>query len=306
MSVVGFDVGNDTSCVALARKRGIDVLMNKESKRETPSCISFGDKMRFMGTDGAAKISMSPTHTVHQLKRLIGKMFADAEVQADVAKLPFSVTAAPDGGILVNVLFCNERHSFTPEQLMAMVLVDLKKICEAEGGIAVVDCCISVPAFFTEQERYAVLAAASTAGLNCLRLINETTATAIAYGIYKTDLPETEPINVVFVDIGHAHTQVGGWPQPPAARTCAWAPAGRAAVRRRARVRSGPRRAAPPRAAGTTPSRPSPAQLTAQLTAQRRVRRAGVGGVLQARGAAGQEPRVGPELRRPGPGRGAV
>ena len=224
MSVVGFDVGNDTSCVALARKRGIDVLMNKESKRETPSYISFGEKMRFLGTDGAAKISMSPTNTVHQLKRLIGKRWADPEVQADVAKLPFSVTAAPDGGVLVNVMFCNERQSFTPEQLMAMVLVDLKKIAEAEGGSPVVDCCISVPAFYTEQERYAMLAAASTAGLNCLRLINETTATAIAYGIYKTDF--VDPVNVVFVDIGHAATQV----RRPVGLT---PPAGGAAMRSR-------------------------------------------------------------------------
>jgi hypothetical protein len=208
MSVVGFDVGNDASCVALARKRGIDVLMNKESKRETPSCISFGEKMRFLGTDGAAKISMNPKNTVNQLKRLIGKKFKDPQVQTDISKLPFSVTEGPDGGLLVNVMYCNERHSFTPEQLMAMVLVDLKKIAEAEGGIPVVDCCISVPAFYTEAERYAMLAAASTAGLNTLRLINETTATAIAYGIYKTDLPETDPVNVAFVDIGHAATQV--------------------------------------------------------------------------------------------------
>jgi heat shock protein 4 len=269
MSVVGFDVGNDTSCVALARKRGIDVLMNKESKRETPSCISFGDKMRFMGTDGAAKISMNPKNTVHQLKRLIGKRWADPEVQADVAKLPFSVTAAPDGGILVNVMFCNERQSFTPEQLMAMVLVDLKKIAEAEGGIPVVDCCISVPAFYTEQERYAMLAAASTAGLNCLRLINETTATAIAYGIYKTDLPETDPVNVVFVDIGHAATQVrrsraapppacvpGGVPALPAWPSLPATPAGGAGPGRRtclprpgAQLRRRPAADSPPRPA---------------------------------------------------------
>ena len=113
MSVVGFDVGNDASCVALARKRGIDVLMNKESKRETPSVISFGDKMRFLGTDGAAKISMSPKNTVHQVKRLIGKRFADPQVQADIARLPFSVTEGAGGGLLVaGVTDCSRPPSY--------------------------------------------------------------------------------------------------------------------------------------------------------------------------------------------------
>lgn len=204
------DVGNDTSCVALARKRGVDVLMNKESKRETPSMVSFGDKMRFLGTDAYGKVSMNPKNTPHQLKRLLGKKFADPDVQADIQRFPFKVTAAPDGGCLVHVTFCNEPASFTPEQLMAMLLVDLKKIAEVEGGIPVTDCVLSVPAFYTEAERYAMLNAAFIAGLNPLRLINETTATALAYGIYKTDLPETDPVNVLFFDMGHSSTQVCG------------------------------------------------------------------------------------------------
>mmetsp|Transcript_37740 Transcript_37740/g.84112 ORF Transcript_37740/g.84112 Transcript_37740/m.84112 type:complete len:814 (+) Transcript_37740:104-2545(+) len=208
MSVVGFDVGNDTSCVALARKRGIDVLLNNESKRETPAVVNFGEKMRFVGTAGSAKFSLAPQNTVHQLKRIIGKKFSDPALQADIQKFPFSVTEAPDGGCLVHVMYCNERHSFSPEQLMAMILVDLKKNAEKEAGIVVTDCAISVPTYFTESERYAMLNAASIAGLNCLRLINENTATALAYGIYKTDLPETDPVHVAFVDVGHSSTQV--------------------------------------------------------------------------------------------------
>ncbi|GLC40661.1 hypothetical protein PLESTB_000035600 [Pleodorina starrii] len=208
VSVVGFDVGNDTSCVALARKRGIDVIMNKESKRETPAAINFGDKMRFLGTDGAAKLGLQPQNTVYQLKRILGKKFQDPEVQADIAKLPYTVLEGPDGGCLIKVRYCNEEATFTPEQVMAMILVDLKHIAETEGGIPVTDCVLSVPTYFTEAERYAMLNAAQIAGVNCLRLINETTATALAYGIFKTDLPETDPVHVVFVDVGHSHTQV--------------------------------------------------------------------------------------------------
>ena len=91
---------------------------------------------------------------------------------------------------------------------MAMLLVDLRTLAEREHGAAVSDCVVSVPVYYTEPERHAMLAAAQIAGLNCLRLLNETTATALAYGIYKTDLPEAETLNVVFVDVGFAATQV--------------------------------------------------------------------------------------------------
>jgi heat shock 70kDa protein 4 len=215
MSVVGFDVGNDTSCVALARKKGIDVIMNKESTRETPSVVSFGDKMRFSGTDGAAKISMNPTNTVRDLKRLLGKKFDDPAVQADIKKMPFKVTKAPDGGLLVHVKYCNEMQAFTPEQLVAMVIVDLKKIAESDQGTVVIDCVVAVPTYYTEAERYAMLNATQIAGVNCLRVMNETTAAALAYGIYKTDLPETEVVHVVFVDIGHSSLQVRPRNQQP-------------------------------------------------------------------------------------------
>jgi heat shock protein 4 len=130
-------------------QRGIDVLMNKESKRETPAMVSFGDKMRFIGTDGAGKVSMNPKNTPHQLKRLLGKQFKDPAVQADLARLPFKVTEGPDGSCRVHVTFQNEPAQFSPEQLMGMILVDLKKIAEAESGIAVTDCAISVPTFYT-------------------------------------------------------------------------------------------------------------------------------------------------------------
>jgi heat shock 70kDa protein 4 len=207
-TVVGFDLGNDTSCVALARKGGIDVIQNKESKRETPTVVSFGEKMRFLGVDGASKLGLSPKNTVHQLKRLLGKKFLDPEVQADVARLPFTVKPAPDGGCLLEVQYANAVHLFTPEQVVAMALVDLKKIAEKEVGSAITDSVVSVPTYYTEAERYATLNAAAVAGINCLRVMNENTATALAYGIYKKDLPETDAVNVAFVDIGHTATQV--------------------------------------------------------------------------------------------------
>jgi heat shock protein 4 len=239
MSVVGLDVGNDASCVAVARKRGVDVLLNKESSRETPSMVSFGDKMRFLGTDAAGKVAMNPRNTVANLKRLLGKKFADPLVQAELPRLPFKVTEDPaGGGCLVHAAYGGEACTFTPEQLVAMVLVDLKRVAEAAGGVAPGashDACLSVPSYYTEAERHAMLAACHVADVKCLRLVNETTAIALAYGIYKTDLPAPAAgsaeaaaadaeaakaaaakgagagagdVKVVFVDIGHSATQV--------------------------------------------------------------------------------------------------
>ncbi|KAI4329269.1 hypothetical protein L6164_021553 [Bauhinia variegata] len=208
MSVVGFDFGNESCVVAVARQRGIDVVLNDESKRETPAVVCFGDKQRFIGTAGAASITMNPKNSISQIKRLIGRQFSDPELQRDLKSLPFLVTEGPDGYPLIHASYLGEVRTFTPTQVLAMVLSDLKGIAEKNLNAAVVDCCIGIPVYFTDLQRRAVLDAATVAGLHPLRLIHETTATALAYGIYKTDLPENDQLNVAFVDVGHASMQV--------------------------------------------------------------------------------------------------
>ncbi|KAJ0977863.1 hypothetical protein J5N97_013337 [Dioscorea zingiberensis] len=184
MSVVGFDLGNENCLVAVARQRGIDVVLNDESKRRR----------------------RPPLFVL--IKRLIGKKFSDPEIQSDIKTLPFLVTEGPDGFPLIHARYLGEQRAFTPTQLLAMVLSNLKSIAEKNLNIAVVDCCIGIPVYFTDLQRRAVIDAATIAGLHPLRLFHETTATALAYGIYKTDLPENDQINVAFIDIGHADMQV--------------------------------------------------------------------------------------------------
>ncbi|KAL3528783.1 hypothetical protein ACH5RR_008105 [Cinchona calisaya] len=208
MSVVGFDFGNESGVVAVARQRGIDVVLNDESKRETPAVVCFGEKQRFLGTAGAASSMMNPKNTISQIKRLIGRLFLDPELQSDLKALPFTVTEGPDGFPLIHARYLGEMRAFTPTQVLGMVFSDLKSIAEKNLNAAVVDCCIGIPVYFTDLQRRAVVDAATIAGLHPLRLIHETTATALAYGIYKTDLPENDQLNVAFVDIGHASMQV--------------------------------------------------------------------------------------------------
>ncbi|KAC9514760.1 hypothetical protein R6Q59_012987 [Mikania micrantha] len=208
MSVVGLDLGNESCVVAVARQRGIDVVLNDESKRETPALVCFGDKQRFIGTAGAASAMMNPKNTISQIKRLIGRPFSDPELQQDLKTLPFSVTEGPDGFPLIHAQYLGETRTFTPTQVMGMVFSNMKTIAEKNLNSAVVDCCIGIPIYFTDLQRRAVMDAATIAGLHPLRLMHETTATALAYGIYKTDLPENEQLNVAFIDIGHASMQV--------------------------------------------------------------------------------------------------
>ncbi|KAF8407027.1 hypothetical protein HHK36_006151 [Tetracentron sinense] len=208
MSVVGFDFGNESCIVAVARQRGIDVVLNDESKRETPAIVCFGEKQRFIGTAGAASTMMNPKNSISQIKRLIGRQFSDPELQRDLKALPFTVTEGPDGYPLIQARYLGEARTFTPTQVLGMVLSNMKSIAEKNLSAAVVDCCIGIPVYFTDLQRRAVLDAATIAGLHPLRLLHETTATALAYGIYKTDLPENDQLNVAFVDIGHASMQV--------------------------------------------------------------------------------------------------
>lgn len=208
MSVVGFDVGNESGVVGVARQRGIDVVLNEESKRETPMLVSFGESQRFLGVAGAATATMNPKNTVSQIKRLIGRKFSDPEVQKDIPAFPFKVTEGADGEILINVTYLNEARTFTPTQVLAMALSNLKLIAESNLGASVQDCVLGIPVYFTDAQRRAYLDAATIAGLNPLRLMHEPTATALAYGIYKTDLSDTEPLHVAFVDVGHSCMQV--------------------------------------------------------------------------------------------------
>lgn len=210
MSVVGFDIGQQTSYIAVARQGGIETIANEYSDRCTPTCISMGEKSRFMGASAKNQIITNFKNTIWCWKRLIGRKFDDPIVQNEIVKLPYKVVPEADGSPAVSVSYLGEQQTFRPEQLLAMMLTKLKETAEVNLKTKVVDCVISVPCYYTEVERRAVLDAALAVGLNVLRLMNETTATALSYGIYKQDLPapEEKPRNVVFMDMGHADLQL--------------------------------------------------------------------------------------------------
>lgn len=208
MSVVGFDLGNENCVIAVAKDRGIDVLLNEESNRETPAVVSFGEKQRFIGSAGAASATMNPKSTIVQVKRLIGRKFKEPEIQNELRLFPFETLESPEGGILIRLQFLGEAHTFSPVQLLGMLFSHLKQISEKTLNIPITYCVIGIPSYFTDLQRRAYLDAAAIAGLKPLRLLHDCTATALGYGIYKTDFSDAGPIYTVFVDIGQCDTQV--------------------------------------------------------------------------------------------------
>lgn len=210
MSVIGIDFGNESCYVAVARAGGIETIANDYSLRGTPSCVAFSGKNRVLGVAAKNQMVTNMKNTVYGFKRLLGRMYRDPQVQQELKNLPFKTSEQPDGRIGIHVQYLGEKHVFSPEQITAMLFTKLKDTSETALQTAVNDCVISVPSYFTQSERQALLDAARIAGLNVLRLFNETTATALCYGLYKQDLPapEAAPRNVVFVDCGYATLQV--------------------------------------------------------------------------------------------------
>ncbi|CAG8441568.1 2745_t:CDS:2 [Diversispora eburnea] len=206
MSVVGIDFGNLQSKIAVARNRGIDVICNEVSNRATPTLVSFGHKNRYLGEAAKTQEISNFKNTVGSLKRLAGRSFHDKEIHEIEKQFINADLVEENGQIAVKVQYLGEQRIFTIEQLISMYFTKLKDITSAELKIPVSDVVISVPGWFTDVQRHCILNAAEIAGLNCLRLMNDTTASALGYGITKQDLPEEKenPRNVVFVDIGHS------------------------------------------------------------------------------------------------------
>ncbi|KAG5640182.1 hypothetical protein DXG03_000697 [Asterophora parasitica] len=228
MAVVGIDFGSLHSLVrdlnlnhyreiplilffqiGVARHRGIDIITNEVSNRTTPSLVGFGPKQRAIGEAAKTQETSNFKNTIGSLKRLIGRTFSDSEVQEVEKKFTNATLVDINGTVGVEVNYLGERQRFTATQVVAMYFGKLRDIASAELKIGVQDVVIAVPGWYTDIQRRAVLDAASIAGLSALRLINDTTAVALGYGITKSDLPEPEnPRHVAFVDVGHSSLSV--------------------------------------------------------------------------------------------------
>jgi heat shock 70kDa protein 4 len=216
MACAGIDFGSRRSVVAIARRGGVDICCNEVSNRATPSLVSFAREERHIGESAANFQAQNPRNTVAGIQRLLGAAHDCPFTRDEVARLTVAVEATAAGGVAVSVEYgAPNKDGDVPqirlpmEALAGMLFASLLKIASAEYKAPVKDCVISVPGYYTEAQRRAVIAAAAIGNVNVLRVVNEHAAIALAYGIFRTSqLPATDPVKVAFVDVGDAGTTV--------------------------------------------------------------------------------------------------
>ncbi|RIA96529.1 heat shock 70 kDa protein 2 [Glomus cerebriforme] len=196
---IGIDLGTTYSCVAVwENELRVEIIANEQGNRTTPSYVAFADTERLIGDAAKNQAAMNPKNTVFDAKRLIGRRFDDPEVKADIKHWPFTVIEK-DGAPLIQVEYQGETKNFTPQEISSMVLIRMKEIAEGKLGKKVKKAVVTVPAYFNDSQRLATKDAGKIAGLDVLRIINEPTAAAIAYGL---DSKETKEKNVLIFDLG--------------------------------------------------------------------------------------------------------
>ncbi|KAL2168709.1 hypothetical protein VTG60DRAFT_6935 [Thermothelomyces hinnuleus] len=185
-TVIGIDLGTTYSCVGVMQKGKVEILVNDQGNRITPSYVAFTDEERLVGDAAKNQAAANPFRTIFDVKRLIGRKFSEKEVQNDIKHFPYKV-ASKDDKPVVKVEVGGTEKTFTPEEISAMVLSKMKETAESYLGKKVTHAVVTVPAYFNDNQRQATKDAGMIAGLNVLRIVNEPTAAAIAYGLDKTE-----------------------------------------------------------------------------------------------------------------------
>lgn len=197
-TAIGIDLGTTYSCVGVFKNNDVEIIANEQGNRTTPSYVAFTDKERLIGDAAKNQANMNPKNTVYDSKRLIGRRYDEKSVQTNIKSFSYDVVNT-GGKPEIRVDYKNESQVYSPEQVGSMVLQKMKQIAEDYLGHIVTNAVITVPAYFNDAQRQATKDAGAIAGLNVLRIINEPTAAAIAYGLQKKSDKDQ---NILVYDLG--------------------------------------------------------------------------------------------------------
>ncbi|KAM0020551.1 putative Heat shock protein 70 family [Helianthus debilis subsp. tardiflorus] len=207
---IGIDLGTTYSCVGVWLNDRVEIIPNDQGNRTTPSYVAFTDTERLIGDAAKNQVAMNPQNTVFDAKRLIGRRFTDPSVQSDMKLWPFKVVAGPGDKPMIRVNYKGEEKEFAPEEISSMVLVKMRETAEAFLGQSVKNAVVTVPAYFNDSQRQATKDAGAISGLNVMRIINEPTAAAIAYGLDKKMSRKGEQNGIFEVKSTAGDTHLGG------------------------------------------------------------------------------------------------
>lgn len=190
MPAIGIDAGTTNFCLGVWRNNRVEIIANDQGNRTTPSYVAFTDSERLVGDSAKNQANMNPTNTIYDAKRMIGRKFSDKIVQEDMKLWSYDVVNDGNDKPQAKVQYKNEEKKFYPEEISAMLLAYMKEVAETYLGEKVNDAVVTVPAYFGDAARQATKDAGAIAGLNVLRVINEPTAAAVAYGLDNKDSKE--------------------------------------------------------------------------------------------------------------------
>eukprot|EP01084_Bolivina_argentea_P124225 220131_1 len=196
-TVIGIDLGTTYSCVGVMQNGKVEIIPNDQGNRITPSYVAFTDAERLIGDAAKHQVASNPTNTVYDSKRMIGRRYTDKVVQKDIKLWPFEVVNK-EGKPYVRVNYQGTERTFAPEEISAMILTKMRSVAEAYLGKSVSHAVVTVPAYFDDSQRGATKDAGTIAGMTVLRIINEPTAAAIAYGLDK----KHKDTNIIVYDLG--------------------------------------------------------------------------------------------------------
>ncbi|GLT77987.1 hypothetical protein SLA2020_495390 [Shorea laevis] len=202
---IGIDLGTTYSCVGVWQQDRVEIIVNDQGNRTTPSVVAFTDNERLVGEAAMNQVARNPANSVFDAKRLIGRRFSDSLVQDDIKLWPFKVIEGPADKPMIVVTYKGEEKHFAAEEISSMVIKKMREVAEAYLGTTVKNAVITVPAYFNDSQRKATKDAGGIAGLNVMRIINESTAAAIGYGLDKGGIGKR---NVLIFDLGGGTTDV--------------------------------------------------------------------------------------------------
>ena len=201
--IVGIDLGTTNSCIGIWRKKNLEIIPDKYGNRTIPSVVAFTQKSRYVGKEAKKQIELNTENTFYEVKRLIGRKYDDETVVGDMEFLTYGIDQDAKGNVILKSnLVTTKKNTYTPEEISSILLMELKHMAEDYLKRPVNKAVITVPAYFNDAQRQATKDAAEIAGLECVRIINEPTAAALAYGLEKASINKDKDLNVLVYDLG--------------------------------------------------------------------------------------------------------